>query len=167
MTWILMIPANGLIKLSAVFLYRRIFMVSNGSVFGMVSLATAVICALWTVAFEFATIFGCGLNVDYAWQPLIYIASCNTNMRLDALMISDLITDLLVWMLPIPMVWSLKMKTSRKMSISAIFLLAAASLAAAIVRLIVQEQISNGGYAAHTDVNRKSLFEGSSVHADH
>ena len=31
------------------------------------------------------------------------------------------------------------------------------SLAAAIVRLLVQLQISNGGYAAHTDVNRTIL----------
>lgn len=29
------------------------------------------------------------------------------------------------------------------------------SLAAAVIRLIVQWQISNGGYAAHTDVDRK------------
>lgn len=33
--------------------------------------------------------------------------------------------------------------------------MSARSLAAAIVRLIVQLQISDGGYAAHTDVNSK------------
>jgi len=152
-TWILMIPANGLIKLSAICMYRRIFVVHGGGVFSVITIALGVICFMWTIAFEFATIFGCGTNVDYAWSPLVYIASCNTNMRLDGLMISDLITDIFVWVLPIPMVWSLNMKTSRKASVSGIFLLAAVSLAAAVVRLIVQEQISNGGYAAHTDVN--------------
>ena len=156
MTWILMIPANGLIKLSAVFLYRRIFVVNTGSTFGILTLAVAVLCGLWTVAFEFATIFGCGLNVDYAWSTLGDIASCNTNMRLDALMISDLLTDIIVWLLPIPMVWSLNMKASRKLSITVVFMLAAVSLAAAVVRLIVQEQISNGGYAAHTDPDCKT-----------
>lgn len=120
-----MIPANGLIKLSALFLYRRLFAVHRGTVFDIVSIFMVVICALWMVAFFFATIFGCRTQVDYAWKPLIFIASCNTNVRLDGLMISDLITDIMVWLLPLPVVWRLNMKTSRKLSISGIFLLAA------------------------------------------
>lgn len=64
------------------------------------------------------------------------------------------------------------MRTPRKLSVTGIMLLVAvqglslyrtaglirySSLAAAIVRLIVQSQISNGGYAAHTDVDREDL----------
>ena len=98
-----MIPANGLIKLSALFLYRRLFIVHTRSSFNAISL---VICALWTGGFFIATVFGCGRNFTYPWKPLIYIASCNTNARLDGLMVSDLITDILVWLLPMPIVSS-------------------------------------------------------------
>ncbi|MCJ1275037.1 hypothetical protein MMC21_002837 [Puttea exsequens] len=151
--WVLMIPGNGLIKLSALFLYRRIFVVNKNSPFDIVTMVMIAICSLWTVGFFLAQIFGCGSNFGAPFGTLTDVASCNTNVRLDALMISDLITDILVWILPIPVVWGLNMSVSKKLSITGILSLAAMSLAAAIVRLIVQEQISNGGYAAHTDVN--------------
>ncbi|PWY66360.1 hypothetical protein BO94DRAFT_579703 [Aspergillus sclerotioniger CBS 115572] len=153
-TWVLMTPANGLIKLSSLFLYRRIFAVGHERVFGMVSWALIGLCALWTLAFFFATIFGCGRHLAYPWGPLGEIGSCNTNARLEAMMITDLITDVLVWVLPVPMVWRTQMKFERKVAATSVLLLATISLAAAVVRLIVQGQISNGGYAAHTDVDQ-------------
>lgn len=103
-TWLLMLPANGLIKLSTIFLYRRIFMVMKHRRFDIASIVVAAICTLWTIAFFFATIFGCGTHVEYAWGSLGQIMSCNTNARLDGMMISDLITDIMVWILPIPVV---------------------------------------------------------------
>ncbi|TGO09882.1 hypothetical protein BTUL_0151g00240 [Botrytis tulipae] len=151
--WLLMIPANGLIKLSAIFLYRRLFVVNKGTTFDIITKAFIVICSLWTVAFWFATIFGCGTHFTNPWKPLIFIMECNTNMRLDGLMISDLITDIMVWLLPMPVVWRLNMRWSQKLYITGVFFLAAGSLVAAIVRLMVQLEISNGGYAAHTDVD--------------
>ncbi|KAJ5539551.1 hypothetical protein N7513_007883 [Penicillium frequentans] len=154
-TWVLMTPANGLIKLSSIFLYRRIFVTGQEKLFNILSWTLIVVCALWTVAFFFATIFGCGRHFDYPWGPLVAISSCNTNIRLEGLMISDLITDLFVWILPVPMIWRTQMKFGRKVAATGVLLLATISLAAAIVRLMVQEQITNGGYAAHTDVDRK------------
>jgi hypothetical protein len=56
-TWLLMLPANGLIKISTVYLYRRIFLVDKKSVFGFASAIVGIICALWTVSFF----------VDYLW----------------------------------------------------------------------------------------------------
>lgn len=102
--WLLMIPANGLIKLSAIFLYRRLFVVNKGMTFDIITKVFIVMCSLWTVAFWFATLFGCGKHFTNPWKPLIFIMECNTNMRLDALMISDLITDIMVWLLPMPVV---------------------------------------------------------------
>ncbi|PQE29351.1 plasma membrane Pth11 protein [Rutstroemia sp. NJR-2017a WRK4] len=164
-TWLLMVLANSLIKLSAAFLYRRLFVVNKNSSFDIITKVFIFICSLWTVAFLSATIFGCGKHFTNPWKPLIYIAECNTNTRLDGLMISDFLTDILVWILPIPVVWRLRMPTSQKLYITGVLLLAAvlvsfslsanplSSLAATIVRLMVQLQISNGGYAAHTDVD--------------
>ncbi|RAL03701.1 uncharacterized protein BO80DRAFT_349179 [Aspergillus ibericus CBS 121593] len=153
-TWVVMTPANGLIKLSSLFLYRRIFAVGQERVFGMLSWILIGLCTLWTLAFFFATIFGCGRHFAYPWGPLGEIGSCNTNARLEAMMITDLITDVLVWILPVPMVWRTQMKFGRKLAATGVLLLATISLAAAVVRLIVQGQITNGGYAAHTDVDQ-------------
>ncbi|KAE8140096.1 hypothetical protein BDV38DRAFT_280562 [Aspergillus pseudotamarii] len=100
-TWVLMIPANGLIKLSSLILYWRLFVVSQEKVFGITTWALIGICTLWTVGFFFAMIFGCGRHFR---GPLTQIGSCNTNARLEGLIISDLITDILVWVLPVPMV---------------------------------------------------------------
>ncbi|PYI02385.1 hypothetical protein BO78DRAFT_377122 [Aspergillus sclerotiicarbonarius CBS 121057] len=153
-TWVLMTPANGLIKLSSFFLYRRVFAVGQERLFGMLSWALIGLCTLWTLAFFFATIFGCGRHFAYPWGPLGEIGSCNTNARLEAMMVTDLITDVFVWILPIPMVWRTQMKFGRKLAATGVLLLATISLAAAVVRLIVQGQITNGGYAAHTDVDQ-------------
>lgn len=99
-----MLPANGLIKLSTIFLYRRIFLVAKHATFDIASGIVAFICALWTVAFFFATVLGCGTRVEFAWGSLAQIMSCDTIARLDGMMISDLITDIMVWALPIPVV---------------------------------------------------------------
>lgn len=101
-----MIPANGCIKLSAILFYRRVFVVNKRSTFDIVTKLSLIVMAMWTVAFFLATIFGCGKHFAYPWAPLLYISECNTNTRLDALMISDLMTDVFVWLLPIPVVRS-------------------------------------------------------------
>jgi len=153
LTWVLMIPGNGLIKISAVMLYRRIFVVGRWSAFDIVTQVTLVLCTVWTIAFFFATIFGCGLHVDDSWAPLAVIGSCNTNKRLEALVTTDLATDIFVWALPMIPVWGLNMKTSQKAYVTGIFALSAVSLVAAIVRLIIETEIMNGGYAATTNAD--------------
>ena len=103
-TWVLMIPANGFIKPSALFFYRRIFIVNKGSAFDITIQVSIIICALWTISFFIATLLGCGVHFDYPWASLLKISECNTDTRLDGMMISDLITDIIVWLLPIPAV---------------------------------------------------------------
>ena len=188
-----MVPANGFIKISCIFLYRRLFVVNKKSTFDIVTKVSLVVCGLWTIAFFFATVFGCGKHFTYPWGPLGEIMKCDTNTRLDALMISDLLTDIWVWLLPIPMVRSHIYKFEdlawlsdvpgldsqheeieeaecdwHPLARSHVCLLLPLdevaynnllrSLAAAVVRLLVQEQISTGGYAAHTDVNCTQLL---------
>ncbi|MCJ1308627.1 hypothetical protein MMC25_002280 [Agyrium rufum] len=151
--WILMIPANGLIKLSALVMYRRIFVIIKYSAFDICTIAMIVVCSLWTSGFWLAQIFGCGSGFYKPFGPLRDVASCDTNTRLSALMITDLITDILVWCLPIPVVWSLNMSIIRRLGIVGVMSMAALSLAAAIIRLIVQLEITGHGYFATADVN--------------
>ena len=99
-----MIPGNGCIKLSALLFYQRVFVVNKWSTFDIVNKLSLIVMVIWTFAFFFATIFGCGKHFTYPWAPLGELSECNTNTRLDALMISDLITDVFVWLLPVPVV---------------------------------------------------------------
>lgn len=93
--WVLMIPANGLIKLSVLFMYYRIFVVDKRASWVSIIIKVMIaICSVWTLGFWLAQIFGCGSNFGNPFGTLSKVSSCNTNVRLDALMISDLITDL-------------------------------------------------------------------------
>ncbi|CAF9907949.1 MAG: hypothetical protein HETSPECPRED_007945 [Heterodermia speciosa] len=152
-TYCLMIPANGLIKISAILFYRRIFVVNKRTKFDTVTKISLVVMALWTIGFLLAQIFGCGTHFTYPWSALVFVQKCHTNTRIDALMISNLITDVFVWLLPMPIIWGLHMSISKKISITSIFLLAAVSLIAAIVRLVLKVEISHNGYGSRSDVN--------------
>ncbi|KAL8791017.1 MAG: hypothetical protein Q9195_006091 [Heterodermia aff. obscurata] len=103
-TWCLMTPANGLIKTSAILFYRRLFVVNKRTTFDIVTKISLVVVALWTIAFLFAHIFGCGPHFTYPWSALYYVQKCHINTRTNAMMISNLITDVYVWLLPMPTV---------------------------------------------------------------
>ncbi|OAG06216.1 uncharacterized protein CC84DRAFT_1245417 [Paraphaeosphaeria sporulosa] len=168
---VLMLPATGSVKLSTLYLYRRIFPVETMPAFNILSNLSVVVCALWTIAFFFSRVFGCGIHLQCSWASFAEISTCCTDKFLnqDVLMISDLITDVLIWLLPIPVVrvfehevWGLNISTHRKLGVVAIFLLAACSLAAAVVRLLIQLAIHKKGFTARTNVNRQCWYTSSS-----
>ena len=100
-----MIVAYGFVKLSVLFFYRRIFVRSACPRFDVVSKVAIGLTAAWTIAFFLATLFTCGRHVDFQWGPLIDLSQCYDIFKFDdALFISDLVTDLLVICLPIPLV---------------------------------------------------------------
>ena len=99
-----MIPANGLIKLSAILMYRRVFVVNSRSAIDIITKVMFVVCVLWTIGFFFAQVFGCGTAFYKPFGTEEEVASCNTNVRLNGLMVSDLLTDVLVWLIPFPVV---------------------------------------------------------------
>ena len=99
-----MIPANGLIKLSALLMYRRVLVVAQNEPVDLIVKFMFAVCLVWTVGFFSAQVFGCGFHFETPFGSLEAVASCNTNVRLNALMISDLLTDVLVWIIPFPVV---------------------------------------------------------------
>ncbi|KAF2437235.1 hypothetical protein P171DRAFT_373923 [Karstenula rhodostoma CBS 690.94] len=155
LSWMLMLPATGCVKLSTLYLYRRIFPVDTMPTFDVVSKLLVVLCALWTVAFFFSNVFGCGIHFQCAWASFAEVSTCCTNKFLnrDVLLISDLITDVMVWSLPIPVVCGLNISIRRKLGAVAIFMLAACSLAAAVVRLLIQLRLHKRGLMAWKNVN--------------
>ena len=101
----IIIPAYGLIKLSVLFFYRRIFVKGTNSRFDKVTKFSVAVVILWTIAFVFAQVFKCGASIPNNWGPLIDAVHCADPDKIsDGLFVSDFITDFLVLILPIPIV---------------------------------------------------------------
>ncbi|RDA88966.1 hypothetical protein CP532_0705 [Ophiocordyceps camponoti-leonardi (nom. inval.)] len=143
----------GLVKLSFLLFYVRIFVVHRTGAIGIMLYTLIVIVSLWTVAFFFAVIFECRLNFWAAWGSTVdVIDNCfNTLSYIYGLCLSDFITDVVVILIPIPLVWRLKISRRRKIAIAGIFLLGAVSIAASLTRLIMMIQIVYGGFDPSDD----------------
>lgn len=97
--------ALGCIKLSFIFFYRRIFNVGKQkSVFNIVSIASIVLIIIWMFGFFLAVLLICPGHVDDYWGPSSVRAQhCWTTTKfLYAFSWSDVGTDLIVLLLPVP-----------------------------------------------------------------
>lgn len=100
-----MIVAYGMIKLSVLFFYRRIFVTRSRSMFDIATKATGVLLVIWMAGFLLISLFGCGKHFDYGWGPLMDEYRCVSNLaELNGLVITDFATDLMVILLPFPIV---------------------------------------------------------------
>lgn len=129
MLWLSLVT---IIKLSALDLYARIF---RRPVFVRVCYVVFGICASAGIAFIFVRALICR-PVAMNWDFLTPGGKCGDlhTMYLSLASI-DLILDLLVVFLPMPVVWDLQMALSKKLAISAIFGLGAAICCITAVRL--------------------------------
>ncbi|KAL8696010.1 MAG: hypothetical protein Q9201_007867, partial [Fulgogasparrea decipioides] len=128
--------AFGLIKLSILFLWRRIF--GHVRSFSIVSWVMIGVVIAWSIAFFLATIFHCGVRWSFDLAPL---SKCSER-ELDILTVytaTDIIVDLLIIAMPIPMVrrtglttagytdlrqiWSLHLSFRKRLAVNAIFLI--------------------------------------------
>ncbi|MCJ1444783.1 MAG: hypothetical protein MMC23_005285 [Stictis urceolatum] len=122
------------VKLSALDLYTRIF---RQPIFVKVTWLVFGICALAGTAFTFVRAFICrpvGMNWDLSLAKEGGICGDLNTMYL-ALATIDLVLDLLVVFLPLPVIWTLQMAFSKKIAISIIFGLGAAICCITAVRL--------------------------------
>ncbi|TGO59603.1 hypothetical protein BOTNAR_0159g00020 [Botryotinia narcissicola] len=144
------------IKTSIVFFVRRIFVTHTNSVMNWASIGLIGVIVLWSVSFLMALIFGCGKNVAIHWAPLeeLVASGCDGITPEKANLISDPILDFLILLFPIPSIWSLKMSTSRKWVVTAVFAIGVASCAAALTRLCIHITVLNLGYGGGYDINQ-------------
>lgn len=114
--------AFGIIKLSVLWFYRRIFV---GRIFNVYSVCACVVVVAWLLSFFFATVFQCRTEPWAYWGSYRqYFAYCDkTDDEGIALVISDLVTDLLVLVTPIPIIWRLHTRWVQKWSLMGCFLL--------------------------------------------
>ncbi|KAL9610216.1 MAG: hypothetical protein Q9167_005065 [Letrouitia subvulpina] len=150
--------ALGCIKLSFILFYRRIFNVgTKNTVFNIVSLASLFLMALWMLGFFLAVLLICPGHVDAYWAlPAVRAKYCWTTTKfLYAYSWSDVGTDFIVFLMPIPSVVRLHMTLQKKIGVIAIFSLGALTLAASITRAVFYVELLNAKKtaAAHYDSN--------------
>lgn len=119
---ILMLIGYALIKLSIIYFLRRLFVVGKTGHFNIITLSMVTIVVLWLITFLGLFIFGCKSHVDYHWGNLAQISSsCYHPFRQElGMAFSDLILDILIFILPFPMVgdvWFADQKMSADLSL--------------------------------------------------
>lgn len=80
------------------------------------------------------------------WDPLEPGNCDNTVMSLTAITGCNAVTDLIIVLLPMPLVWGLKMATRRKIELTIIFALGFLVCTVAIVRLVMYAQVRPDDY---------------------
>lgn len=127
--------AFGTVKLSILFLYRRIFV---GRIFNIASWAMIAIVSAWSFSFFIATICECN-PPSTVWSPnrKAFLTNCiKTVEMLLGFAWSDVFTDVLILALPIPMVLRLQLTMRRKIALLGVFLLGGLTVLAGIARLV-------------------------------
>ncbi|KAK3318819.1 hypothetical protein B0H66DRAFT_622940 [Apodospora peruviana] len=128
--------AFGLVKLSILFFYRRIFPSATFKVLS--SILIGLVC-IWTVGFLFAYMFRCGTNFWALWAPLKdLVEKCYDGTPMFyTLTISDVVTDLMILSLPWYWIWRLNMSPAKRWAVSGVFLLGFLEIGTGLARLVI------------------------------
>ncbi|KAI1498013.1 hypothetical protein F5X99DRAFT_394875 [Biscogniauxia marginata] len=120
------------IKLTFLFFYRRLFSIQSSARYFINSGIIFVLCL--NLGLFFATLFSC-TPVEREWDTTVP-GHCIDPVILPWLSgASSSATDIYVLVLPIPLVWNLKMGIRYKLKVLAVFSIGAFSCAASLVRL--------------------------------
>ncbi|KAF4633613.1 hypothetical protein G7Y89_g4507 [Cudoniella acicularis] len=119
-----------MIKFSLLFLYKRIFLSKR---FLVVVHTLMAIVGVWTLIMLFMGIFNC-YPISAFWTSE---GKC-FDFRNFAIgyAVVNITTDMIIWVLPVPMVWKLQLPMGQKVGLTLIFVLGLFDCAAATTRLI-------------------------------
>lgn len=127
------------IKFSILLFYRRVFINQTTSKkFVVLWYTITVWCFLWGISTFFAAAFQC-TPISYGWTQF---TGKTTGKCVDftALLLStaviNICTDVAVLVLPMPLVWRLKIERSQKFAVSGIFLLGGFVCVASLIRSV-------------------------------
>ncbi|KAI1800517.1 hypothetical protein F4811DRAFT_26112 [Daldinia bambusicola] len=151
--YVLLPLALGCTKMSFLFFYKRIFAINPIGTTNIVLVGMLVFIILWMMGFVLTTIFQCKLYFSAAWtSPIAQLEHCISQPKVAlALTITDFITDIVIMIIPIPLIWQLRLKPAKKIAITAVFLLGAVTVGVSLLRLIVTENLVQFGFDPHTD----------------
>ncbi|KAI1761369.1 hypothetical protein GGR53DRAFT_469368 [Hypoxylon sp. FL1150] len=127
----------GCTKASFLFFYKRIFSVKQSTKVLLTGLIALI--AIWTAGFFLVTVFECGSNIWAMWgteQDLLTRCVSTWPLAL-SIGITDLITDVIIIIIPVPLIWQLRLSTGKKLAASVVFILGMVTIAASSIRLAV------------------------------
>ncbi|KAJ5782863.1 hypothetical protein N7457_004637 [Penicillium paradoxum] len=130
---VIYVPALAFAKISLIFLYRRI-MEKQPAYRWALRIITGVVIG-YSIAIPFALIFGCN-PIAKTWDSSITEGSCISSPGLYiATAVTNIVTDLALILLPIPLVLGLQMPAIQKFYLLIVFLIGCATVVTSILRL--------------------------------
>ncbi|TGZ82628.1 hypothetical protein EX30DRAFT_305028 [Ascodesmis nigricans] len=120
----------GIIKVSLLLMYIRIFTIPA---FRKVAWTLMCIAVSWAIAINFASAFQC-TPVKKAWLPQTPGTCIHVKAFFFGNAIPNIITDLVMLCLPMPVVWTLHSSLGHKLSLSVVFSLGAFTIFASTYR---------------------------------
>ncbi|KAK7996522.1 hypothetical protein PG989_004562 [Apiospora arundinis] len=130
----LYVHALAIIKTSVLCFYLRVFAGAPRALRRVIQALLGLVGA-WTVAFSLALAFVCH-PLPFRWDPTIPGGACGSQTAMYAtLIVTNVVMDLVIMMLPMYTIFSLKMRGPEKIGLMACFSLGMAIVVASCVRL--------------------------------
>lgn len=120
------------VKLSITLFLRRVFTTRPIRV---ITAALTAILVVWWITVLLFQIFSCTPVVSF-WEFERQEYCINTTMFYDGVAISNVLFDLILLIIPIPMVWQLQMNMQRKLQVSFVFVLGGFTIICSILRTV-------------------------------
>ncbi|KAI0897752.1 hypothetical protein F4806DRAFT_459799 [Annulohypoxylon nitens] len=142
--WIGHILAIGFIKLTILFLLRRVFKGrAYRTAFDYVNWILIILVTLWTLVFLFFDIFACGITPQASWESWSSLRSncIDTFAMQTGCAVFSWVLDLAIFIEPLVMVRTLNMSRKRKAQASLVFLCSGLAVVAGLLRMIPWIQI--------------------------
>ena len=107
-------------KLSILFFYNRIF---PSDTFATLSITTGIVQVAWVIALCFTTIFSCS-PITFYWDKFVPGGSCLNIYTIGYVFTGiNVVTDIVVLLLPVPLLSNLQMSLAKKLNVIGIFIL--------------------------------------------
>ncbi|QMW28917.1 hypothetical protein G4B84_004252, partial [Aspergillus flavus NRRL3357] len=131
---VIYVPALAFAKLALLMLYYRLLQATH-TLYVYVIYAVGFIIAGYSLALPLALIFGCS-PIQKSWDITITTGSCiNTAGVYLATAITNTISDVILLLLPIPVVWGLRLPVIQKVGVLCMFGVGFLTTSISIVRL--------------------------------
>ena len=139
----LQILSLAFLKCSVLLFYRRLFCTGHRGIFDRVTKILLAMTIAWAIAFFIAGIVSCPQRLvagatPALTDPAVYMCA-GSGAQLAGpygFILSDVITDFVVLLTPLPMVWKLQINLKRKVALSGVFLLGGLACASSVIRLV-------------------------------
>lgn len=136
----------GLIKSSILVMYKNIFAVRK---FQITVYVVLVLVIGWTISFSISHLFTC-YPITVFIEPYYNNSCVETVPMFLALLFTDVIADIVILILPIPMVMNVKMELKKKLAVIFMLALGASVCAISITRVVATYSIAKE-YIKHPD----------------